>query len=391
MADAPVLYQLHAALPWLLLRGLAVQPPRPRLELPAPVPRPPVHPLPQPVRGRPPLTPLHVGMRSLSALVDELAAAVPPASGATVMGTGIVSIGLSLDGSETLSRILLVVAGARLDRARPAAARARVPAATAADRARTLPRSPHRDRGHERARRPAGAARLEPRGRRPAGDRPSRLARSSSPGCSPTGGVRRSAPRFVLTVATESLAVLGSALALAYGASWLAVAALACVGLGLAFYLFVVSAFDLRQLLVGRGDHWVSGGALAIAALACARTADAAGVLHPLRSASASLATAALGIWAAAFVWLPALLLGELVSRRAAYDVRRWSTVFPVGMYAACSFAVAKVEAITGIEHFARVWVWVAFAVWLAVFAGMLRRIAVVLASTLAPADRAPG
>ncbi len=35
----------------------------------------------------------------------------PPAAGAEVMGTGIVSVALSLDGSETLSRILLVIAG----------------------------------------------------------------------------------------------------------------------------------------------------------------------------------------------------------------------------------------------------------------------------------------
>ncbi len=35
----------------------------------------------------------------------------PPAAGAEVMGTGIVSVALSLDGDETLSRVLLVIAG----------------------------------------------------------------------------------------------------------------------------------------------------------------------------------------------------------------------------------------------------------------------------------------
>jgi tellurite resistance protein TehA-like permease len=43
--------------------------------------------------------------------VGRIIDAIPPASGAVVMGTGIVSIGLSLDGRETLSRILLVIAG----------------------------------------------------------------------------------------------------------------------------------------------------------------------------------------------------------------------------------------------------------------------------------------
>jgi tellurite resistance protein TehA-like permease len=36
-------------------------------------------------------------------------ASIPPASGAVVMGTGIVSIALTLDDRETLSRVLLVI------------------------------------------------------------------------------------------------------------------------------------------------------------------------------------------------------------------------------------------------------------------------------------------
>jgi tellurite resistance protein TehA-like permease len=36
--------------------------------------------------------------------------AIPPAAGAEVMGTAIVSIALSLDGQETLSRVILVIA-----------------------------------------------------------------------------------------------------------------------------------------------------------------------------------------------------------------------------------------------------------------------------------------
>ena len=42
--------------------------------------------------------------------LERILAAIPPASGAVVMGTGIVSIALSLDGSEPFSRILLAVA-----------------------------------------------------------------------------------------------------------------------------------------------------------------------------------------------------------------------------------------------------------------------------------------
>ena len=54
--------------------------------------------------------------------------AIPPAAGAWVMGTAIVSIGLSLDGREVLSRVILAIAAAiwaTLAGASPAARRAR--------------------------------------------------------------------------------------------------------------------------------------------------------------------------------------------------------------------------------------------------------------------------
>jgi tellurite resistance protein TehA-like permease len=54
--------------------------------------------------------------------------------------------------------------------------------------------------------------------------------------------------------------------------------------------------------------------------------------------------------------------------------VRRWSTVFPFGMYAACSFVIGTSTAVGVAMSFARVWVWVALAVWAIVFLAMLRR-----------------
>ena len=56
------------------------------------------------------------------------------------------------------------------------------------------------------------------------------------------------------------------------------------------------------------------------------------------------------------------------------YDLQRWSTVFPVGMYAAGSFAVGSAAHARGITRFARVWVWVAVAVWVVVLVGMIYR-----------------
>jgi tellurite resistance protein TehA-like permease len=73
-------------------------------------------------------------------------------------------------------------------------------------------------------------------------------------------------------------------------------------------------------------------------------------------------------------LWLPVLLLAEALRPRLRYDVRRWSTVFPVGMYAACSFAVGQAARASATTSFTSVWVWVAVAVWAAVLAAIIRR-----------------
>ena len=73
-------------------------------------------------------------------------------------------------------------------------------------------------------------------------------------------------------------------------------------------------------------------------------------------------------------LWLGPLIAAEAPRPRLSYDVRRWATVFPLGMYAACSFAVSQVTGITGIGVFARVWTWLAVTVSLFVFAGLTRR-----------------
>ena len=83
---------------------------------------------------------------------------------------------------------------------------------------------------------------------------------------------------LLLTVATQSLAVLAATLAVRTRAPWLAYAALVPFGLGLASYPFVMARFDLGQLAIGRGDHWITGGALAISTLAAGDLATAARV-----------------------------------------------------------------------------------------------------------------
>ena len=180
---------------------------------------------------------------------------------------------------------------------------------------------------------------------------------------------------LLLAVSAESLAVLGATLASQEHARWLLIAALVPFALGLIFYLFVMWRFDFRQLAVGYGDHWITGGALGIAALAAARIAAAASALGILGGGGGVLKDIALGLWALTMLWLLVLLLAEARWPRLEYDERRWSTVFPLGMYAACSFAVGVVAGRAGaILSSARAWVWIGLASWVIVCVATIRR-----------------
>ena len=79
----------------------------------------------------------------------------------------------------------------------------------------------------------------------------------------PTRGVS-----VLLAVALASISVVAVELSAADKVSWLLTAAEVCCGLALVAYLFLLRRFDFRELLRGRVDQWVAGGALAIATLA---------------------------------------------------------------------------------------------------------------------------
>jgi tellurite resistance protein TehA-like permease len=292
------------------------------------------------------------------------ATAIPAVAAAPVMGTGIVSVALELDGARAASDALLAVALALA-----LVLAAQVALALHADRARVV--------GELAS--PAGltiVAALCVLG--------TRLRQAGHPGvatvllvaavavCGPVlvAVLRRwrrpvGGDGFLISVATQAIAVLCAAL----GAG---VPALAALVTGLALYGWAAAAFDRAEIWSGRGDQWIAGGALAIAALAAATSATAFGAEPP----GAALDTAAFVLWLLAMAWLPALIAGEAVRPRAGAGPRRWSTVFPVGMYAAMSHAVGHEAGRPWIVTFARGWTWVAVAVWAVVAATSLRRAA---------------
>lgn len=175
---------------------------------------------------------------------------------------------------------------------------------------------------------------------------------------------------FLVCVATEGLAVLAATLALAGHEDWLAWAALAACVLGVLLYGEALVRFDFRQITAGAGDHWIAAGALAISALAASKltasTVWTGGAHSALRAGTVVLLVLDLA-------WYLVLATAEIVRPRLRYDLRRWSTVFPLGMTAVAALSTSDVAALRWPHGLGSVLLWIAVAVWLLTAAGFLR------------------
>ncbi|MFF3091272.1 tellurite resistance/C4-dicarboxylate transporter family protein [Streptomyces nojiriensis] len=294
---------------------------------------------------------------------------LPPAAGAAVMATGIISVGLHLTGHEAASLAALVVAGAlwivlaadftaRLlgDRGR-FRAEADTPAALTAVAATTVI-----------------GARLSLQGWQTAAAVLLVVAALLWPGLlyNVLRHWRRRMPgaAFLGCVATQGLSLLAASLAdAAHQDVLLARAAMAAFCLGLLLYLAALFRFDLREVVGGAGDHWVAGGALSISALAGSKL-----TASPVWTGSAhtTLRTVTLALLALSLGWYVVLLAAELRHPRPRYDIRRWATVFPLGMTATACLSVAEPAGVAWLRPLGEVLLWIAVGAWLLTFAALV-------------------
>jgi len=170
----------------------------------------------------------------------------------------------------------------------------------------------------------------------------------------PTGSL------LLTVVSTEAVAILG-----AVASRRLEPFALALFLIGLALYPVALARIPPGELRTGAGDMWIAMGALAVSTLAAAHVATVGG-----GAAARALASV---LWIAATCWLPVLVFAELRWRRLRFEPKRWSTVFPLGMYSACSTAVAG-EGSLAPGLVGRAFFWLAVAAWLAAAVGALHR-----------------
>lgn len=288
-------------------------------------------------------------------------AGLPPAAGGAVMAPGILSVGLQLTGHTGASLAALAIAGGLW-------------LLLAADFAIRLAA----DRGRFRAQADTPAALTAVAATTVLGTRLSQLGLQGAatallvlaaliwPGllCAVMRHWHHRMPgaAFLVCVATQGLAVLSAALAAAYRLDWLYRAALACFCLGVLLYVIALRRFDFREVLGGAGDHWVAGGALSITALAGAKLTAA-----PLWTGAphTALRTATLVALAISLGWYAVLLAAEVRSPRTHYDIRRWSTVFPLGMTATACLSAAEPTGVPRLHPLGEVLLWIAVAAWL--------------------------
>jgi tellurite resistance protein TehA-like permease len=189
---------------------------------------------------------------------------------------------------------------------------------------------------------------------------------------------------LIAIVGTESLVILGSALARGEGALapsiFVLIHMLWAVGLGLygifitlfayRIFFFDIAEEDLTPLL------WVVMGAAAISANAGSMLVLTPNPVPFLISMRPFIEGVTLAMWGWATWWIPLLVLfgaWKHLARRAPlrYTPMLWSVVFPLGMYALASLRLSLAAEFAPLRRVADAMVWVALGAWLLTFTAM--------------------
>lgn len=151
--------------------------------------------------------------------------------------------------------------------------------------------------------------------------------------------------------------------------------------MGLIFYRFMFLSLAPEELAP---SYWINMGALAISTLAGALLIREAPQAPWLSTLLPFVKGGTLLYWAAGSWWIPVLvLLGIWRHGVCRYPLRYeplyWGLVFPLGMYAACTWQMDRALGIGLLDGLARVSLAFGLLAWALTFTGLLRRIGRVL------------
>jgi tellurite resistance protein TehA-like permease len=193
---------------------------------------------------------------------------------------------------------------------------------------------------------------------------------------------------LVAVVAAQSVSVLGAQLAQGFG-TYAPNVLFFCLGMWLGggmLYIWIISLIFYRYTFFEMSPsdlappYWINMGAVAISTLAGATLISAAPQSSLLQDLLPFLKGFTLLFWATATWWIPMLvILGAWrhVYRRfpLRYDPLYWGAVFPLGMYAVCTFRLAHAIDAPYLLIVPRVFLYVALAAWTAAMIGLVRQL----------------
>jgi tellurite resistance protein TehA-like permease len=194
---------------------------------------------------------------------------------------------------------------------------------------------------------------------------------------------------LLAVVATQALAVLSALLAARAAQPWrleLNFFALSMWLWGGMLYIWMMSLIFYRYTFFHFAPddltppYWINMGAMAISALAGSLLIVNAPDAPFLQSLVPFLKGFTVFYWATGTWWVPMLLvLGvwRYIYKRFPfeYDPLYWGAVFPLGMYSACTFAMAHALSLDFLGSLPRAFLYVAMVAWMAAFAGLVRQL----------------
>ena len=195
---------------------------------------------------------------------------------------------------------------------------------------------------------------------------------------------------LLAVVAAQSVCVLGAQLAGGFGAytphlllfclaMWLGGGMLYIWIISLIFYrytFFVMSPSDLAP------PYWINMGAVAISTLAGTTLVAAAPYSPLLQDLLPFLKGFTLLFWATATWWIPMLIILGVwrhIYRRfpLRYDPLYWGAVFPLGMYAVCTFRLANIIDAPFLLIVPHVFLYTSLVAWTLMMAGLVRHLVI--------------
>jgi tellurite resistance protein TehA-like permease len=189
---------------------------------------------------------------------------------------------------------------------------------------------------------------------------------------------------LIYVVGTQAVAIITMLLAPGLGrrldGMLLGAASLHLIGSALYFIIIIliVHRMMFRSLPPEKltPPYWINMGASAISTLAGAELILQAGHGSMVPEILPALKWTTLLLWAMTTWWIPLMAILNVWRygyKRfpIAYDVEHWSMVFPLGMYAACSFQLGNAMKLTALIQISRYFAYLALTAWIVTFLGM--------------------